>query len=1175
MADFVHLHLHSEYSLLDGACRISEIPKRAAECGHHAVALTDHGVMYGAVAFYRACKEAGIKPIIGCEVYVAPTSRLDHTPAAGKPHHLVLLCENEEGYRNLCYMVSKSFTEGFYSKPRVDMELLREHSKGLIALSACLAGKIPTLLSQGEYSEACECAKELSDLFGEEHFYIELQNHGLADQIQMLDSLVTLAYDCNLPMVATNDCHYLRARDADIQAILMCIQTNNVISEGRPIGFETDEFYYKTTEEMEALFGKYEDAIANTVRIADRCNFTFSFDEPKLPTFRTPHGMSACAYLTFLVEKGFEKKREEGRLNFKKYSEQEYRTRLSYELDVIESMGFSDYFLIVQDYVNFAKSKRIPVGPGRGSGAGSLVAYLTGITDIDPLEHELLFERFLNPERVSMPDIDIDFCYNRRDEVIGYMIDTYGSDHVAQIIAFGTLAARAAIRDVGRALGMSYADVDVVAKAVPKELGVTLAEAMKRSELKKLYESSPQIRRLLDTASAVEGMPRNITVHAAGLLVTDKPVYEYVPYAVSNGTLVTQYDMDVVAKLGLLKFDFLALRYLTIMDDACRSICEKISDFDLEKVLFDDSKTYKLIAKGNTLGVFQLESSGMRQVLCDLAPDRFEDIVAAIALYRPGPMDSIPQYIEARHHPEKTRYALPELEPILSSTYGCVVYQEQVMQICREIAGYSYGHADIVRRAMAKKNADALNAEYDAFVSGAVSKGISSEKAGELFEDMASFANYAFNKSHAAAYAVISYRTAYLKTHYPCEFMAALMTSVLGNLSKLAEYTAEAARYGIRVLPPNINQSRLYFTPHDGNILFGLLALKNVGKQFIENIITERQRKAFTGFDDFVERMMPYDLNRRMVEALIKSGAFDSLGVTRSSLLSSFEQLLEINQKKVRNNLEGQLDMFSMLTDTSASVPAFAFPKTPEFPLKELLMLEKESSGMYFSGHMLDNFSKQIGDIGASNLLFLTQSEELQDRQDVILAGMIMVCTFKNTRKNDKMAFLTIEDRYGEIECIVFPAQMAKYSHMLRKDNAICVRGVLSIRDDENPKVIASDILELYENEHYDKIIERERVMHEAAEANVAKRESPATATSSNIQKSSAPNRLFLRLANCEDKTYSKVINLAEIFEGSVELILYDNAKQAYVKTQMGIEASAYVLKQFSELIGEENVVLR
>ena len=675
MSGFVHLHLHSEYSLLDGACNIKDIPIRAAECGHSAVAITDHGVMYGVIDFYKACKAENIKPIIGCEVYCAQGSRFNKTSADARPYHLVLLCKNEIGYKNLIYMVSKSFTEGFYSKPRIDEELLKEHSEGLIALSACLAGKIPRELSNGNYNSAKEYALKLKSIFGKDNFYIEIQNHGIAEQVQILPSLVSLAEECDVGLVATNDCHYLRRKDAETQAILMCIQTNNVITDGRPLGFETDEFYYKTTEEMEMLFGKYHGAIENTVKIANMCNLEFSFDGLHLPSFPTENGKTTAEMLRELTFKGFENKVKDGKIKFDKHTESEYLDRINYELETIEKMGYCDYFLIVEDYVNFAKRKKIPVGPGRGSGAGSIVAYLVGITDVDSIEFDLYFERFLNPERVSMPDIDVDFCYNRRDEVIAYMYEKYGVDKVSQIIAFGTLAARAAIRDVGRALGMPYADVDKVAKAVPKDLGITIESALKQAELKTLYDSSEDIRKLVDTAMAIEGMPRNITIHAAGLVVTERPICEYVPLATSKDSIVTQFDMNTAANLGLVKFDFLGLRYLTIIDETVKLIALKEPDFDIKNIKYDDVTTYQLLSSGNTLGLFQLESDGMRQVLSELQPSRFDDIIAAIALYRPGPMESIPKYIEGRHNPDKIKYKIPCLENILSSTYGCIVYQ--------------------------------------------------------------------------------------------------------------------------------------------------------------------------------------------------------------------------------------------------------------------------------------------------------------------------------------------------------------------------------------------------------------------------------------------------------------------------------------------------------------------
>ncbi len=1166
MSEFVHLHLHSEYSLLDGACRISDIPARAKECGHDAVAITDHGVMYGAVAFYQACKKEGIKPIIGCEVYVSVGSRFDKTvysDGSGRYNHLVVLCENEAGYRNLIYLVSKAFTEGFYSKPRIDLELLKEHSEGLIALSACLAGRIPALLSAGDYASAVDYAKTMSDIFGKDNFYIELQNHGMAEQVQILPLLVKLAQECELPLVATNDCHYLRRENAQTQAVLMCIQTGNVITDGRPIGFETDEFYYKTTAEMKMLFGKYKGAIENTVKIANRCNFEFTFDDPKLPTFKTPDGMTSKDYLRKLTYEGLEAKLATGTLNFAPQGEAVYRDRIEYELSVISKMGYDDYFLIVQDYVGFARSKDIPVGPGRGSGAGSLVAYLTGITDVDPIKFDLLFERFLNPERVSMPDIDIDFCYNRRDEVIKYMFDRYGDDHVSQIIAYGTLAARAVIRDVGRALGMSYSEVDTIARAVPHELGMTLKDALKLPALKTLYESSDSVKQLVDMAMQLEGMPRNITVHAAGLVVTDMPVSKYVPLAISNSTVVTQFDMDTIARLGLLKFDFLALRYLTIIEDACSYIKETQSDFDITKIPLDDKKTYKLISSGATLGVFQLESSGMRQMLTELRPEGLDDVIAAIALYRPGPMDSIPQYIEARHNPDKIRYAHPILEPILRSTYGCIVYQEQVMSVFREMAGYSYGHADIVRRAMSKKKADVLEAERESFLDGCRKNGIDEQIAGNIFDDVSSFAKYAFNKSHAAAYAIISYRTAYLKAHYPCEYMAALMTSVLGNLTKLAEYIGECSKYGIKVLPPNINESRMYFHPSGKNIVFGLLALKNLGKQFVESIIRERATAPFCDFEDFVTRMSDYDINKRSVERLIKSGAFDDLGNYRSQLLTSYERLIDISTEKSKSNISGQLDMFSASFGQIENTPKFEYPNIPEYSVKEKLMMEKESSGMYFSGHMIDGYSKHAESLATVGIAELIDNEELTERQNVTVCGIISAVTIKNTRKNEKMAFITVEDRYGEIECLVFPTKHTEYRHILVQDAAVCIVGNISLKEDEAPKILVNTITELIENSSFRPAEQKkspEQRREPAAESSLAK---------------AKVSKIYLRVADLECVQYLKAKNIVDIFDGDVSVIFYDQSTSRYLNYPHGIALSDYILSELREILGEANVVAR
>ncbi|MBQ8341493.1 MAG: DNA polymerase III subunit alpha [Clostridia bacterium] len=1170
MSDFVHLHLHSEYSLLDGACRIQEIPKRAKECGHTAVALTDHGVMYGAVAFYKACRAEGIKPIIGCEVYVAPRSRFDKGSADAHPYHLVLLCENEIGYRNLIDLVSRSFTEGFYSKPRVDMELLRDHAEGLIALSGCLAGRVQKLLVRGDYNEACKAAKELSIIFGKNNFYLELQDHGIPEQKQILPMLHKLALECDIPVVATNDCHYLRRSDAETQAVLLCIQTNNQLADGRPIGFETDEFYYKNTDEMRMLFGKYEGALENTVSIAERCQFDFDFSNTYLPKFPCPVGLTASEYLKKLAHEGFAKRETEGLLDLSAHEKEEYLSRMEYELSVIDQMGYSDYFLIVQDYVNYAKSKKIPVGPGRGSGAGSIVAFFLGITDVDSIRFDLLFERFLNPERVSMPDIDVDFCYNRREEVIQYVTERYGADHVSQIVTFNTLAAKAAIRDVGRVLGMSYSDVDVVAKAVPRELGITIADALKLPDLKALY-ARPEIKKLVDFAIALEGMPRNISIHAAGVVITENPLSHYVPLSSSNGVLVTQYDMDTIAELGLLKFDFLGLRYLTIINDAVLQIRESDPSFDIEKIPLDDPATYKLISRGMTSGIFQLESGGMRQMLMNLSPSRFDDIVAAIALYRPGPMDSIPTFIENRKNPEKIVYRTELIEPILRSTYGCVVYQEQVMQIFRLLAGYSFGHADVVRRAMSKKKAGVIEAERDAFLAGCAKNGVPEAAAEAIFDDMIDFAHYAFNKSHAAAYAVISYRTAYLKAHHPKAYFAALLTSELGNMPKIAEYIAELGKRGIRVLPPDINESEVVFHVSGDHIRFGLLALKNVGRNFLDAVVRERATGGpYRSFDDFLDRLSASDLNKRQVESLIKAGAFDSLGLYRSQLMAVYEPLIDRLQSKNRSNLTGQLDMFSL---PGTERPEIEYPKLQEFGKGELLAQEKEAAGMYFSGHMLDGYSKALSDPSILPIKDVCATDAdgdycLADRTRVTVAGVITALKGKTTKNDDRMAFFILEDRNGEVECLAFPKIYAKYSHELRIDAVIRVEGNLSIKEDERPVVLVSAIEPMLDDHAPPRVLPEHEV-RAAVRPPISAETGHATAP---VRQ---PKILYLRVPSVEDPKCRKALNIVEIFEGNLPVSVYDASVATYRKLDIGFDLTSFTLNELIAILGKENVVLK
>ncbi len=1216
MGNFVHLHLHSEYSLLDGACRLRDLADRVKECGHDAVALTDHGVLYGAIEFDQVCRRAGIKPIIGCEVYVAPGSRFVKQGMQGREgaySHLVLLCENMEGYRNLMTLVSLGFTEGFYGRPRVDLELLRKYHGGLIALSACLSGDIPRKLSAGDYDGATFMARTLSDIFGEGNFYIEIQNHGLVEERQILPALLRLSRELGLPLVATNDCHYLRRKDAYVQKVLTCIQTGSTVDEEGKVGFPTDEFYYKDTGEMTVLFGQYPDAIANTVRIAERCNVEFDFDACHLPKFPCPNGLDAGTYLAELTEAGLRRRVEAGDIVFDEScpdrSEAAYRERLYYELSVISRMGYDDYFLIVQDYVNFAKSRDIPVGPGRGSGAGSLVAYCIGITEVDSIAFGLLFERFLNPERVSMPDIDVDFCYSRRDEVIAYVAERYGRDHVSQIITFGTLAARAAIRDSGRAMGMSYADVDVVARAVPQELGITIAEALRLPDLKALYEGSEQVRKLVDTAAALEGMPRNASIHAAGIVITDRPVSEFVPLAVCNGTVVTQYDMDTVARLGVLKFDFLGLRYLTIMHDAEMQVREKHPDFRLDRVPLDDAATYELIGKGMTSGVFQLESGGMRQMLTNLKPSCIEDVEAAIALYRPGPMEAIPTYIACRQNPSLISYPSPLLEPILSETYGVTVYQEQVMSIFRLLAGYTYGHADIVRRAMSKKKAAVLEAERESFIEGATRRGMTVEDATALFDDMGSFANYAFNKSHAAAYALISYRTAYLKAHHTGAYFAALLTSVLGNQAKMAEYTAECAKYGIRVLPPDINESRMDFhasgVGRGGSIRYGLLALKNVGEAFLRGILQERERGPFASFEDFLDRLSGHDMGKRQVEALIKAGAFDSLPQHRAQLLAVYEDMIDTRAAKSRANLAGQMDMFSMMDGASdtVSAPKALYPDVPPYSLRERLMLEREVSGMFFSGQLLDDYClcvKALDPRLISEIIPTEGSEDgesvaclLSDRTKVKLAGIVTSVTVKMTKNDERMAFFTLEDAGGAIECLAFPKVYARDGDMIRQDNALFVEGNVSARDEESPKILVSTLGLLVDNDHFSQ---------PKAQATSPKPTPPKPVTSKPTagqgsygynpyddvptvqtpvksvptQPVSAPTKIYLRVPDLEGEVYQKAKNLVDIFnEGTVSVTFFSEREGKYAPYAVRLRLTPFVQTRLEALLGKENVVVK
>lgn len=1176
MGGFVHLHLHSEYSLLDGACRIADIPKKARAEGHSAVALTDHGVLYGAVAFYKACREEGIKPIIGCEVYVAPRTRFDKSFSEdSSPNHLVLLCKNETGYKNLIKMVSKSFTEGFYIKPRVDKELLKEHSEGLIALSGCLAGKVQSLISSGMAEQALIEAKELKDIFGSD-FYLELQDHGIEDQKRVNAVLLTISQRLDIPLVATNDVHYLEKSDADTQAVMLCIQTNTKMSEGHKIGFETEEFYYKSTEEMKALFADFPDAVENTVKIAEQCRFDFTFGSYYLPAFDTPDGTHPADYLRRLSESGLEYRLKKGNIKFtSSHPESEYRERMAYELETIIKMGYAEYYLIVSDFVSYAKNEGIPVGPGRGSGAGSLIAYLLRITDVDPITYGLIFERFLNPERISMPDFDIDFCFIRREEVIRYVTEKYGSERVSQIITFGTMKAKAAIRDAARAMGLPYSDGDALAKAMPKKYGATLSEAENDHNFRNVAQSTPEMQRLLRTAKQLEGMPRHSSTHAAGVVISDKAISEYVPLAISGETQVTQFDMDTVAELGLLKFDFLGLRTLTVISDTERMIRRTNPDFLVEAIPEDDEKTFDMLRKGQTCGIFQLESKGMRQMLVSFEPSSIADIMIALSMYRPGPMEAIPKMLENRKN-GMVNYLLPELAGILDSTYGCVVYQEQVMQIFRTLASYSYGKADVVRKAISKKKPEVINKQREEFLNGCVSNGIDAEKAAQLFDEIVNFAGYAFNKSHAAAYSVVAYRTAYLKAHYPSQFFAALMTSELNNRTKLSEYIIEATKLGIKLLPPSINESDVDFTEDGGNIRYGLSALKNVGIGFVSRMLTERRASGkFRSFTEFCDRMYGRDLNKKQVETLIKAGAFDSMGIYRSRLMEKYDEILDRTSDRNREMVTGQLNLFSSFDEnTDAYVN---FPDVPEFPLRTLLNLEYEASGMYFSGHLTDEYSQNEKDINASPIAPILasfdtvsdaeQSTEAQatseytDGQSVTIMGIIRSVNVKTNRKNEKFAFARIEDRSGEIELLIFSKVYKEYYPLLITDSVIGVQGKIAVNDDEPPKIIVEKLAPMRSNDRY------------------THRPSPFSGASSKPSDRATENsdsRLYLKVRSIDCEEAKNAISLIKATKGDVTVFFYDSEKKKYVsRADLKIAPSEKAISMLKRLLGDSNVVLK
>lgn len=1160
---FVHLHLHTEYSLLDGACRISELVSAAKKMGQTALAITDHGVMYGVIDFWRECKKQGIKPIIGCEVYVAPRSRFDKTSELDREYyHMVLLCKNQEGYQNLIKLVSLGFTDGFYVKPRIDRELLEKYHEGLICLSACLAGEIPRRLSSSDYKGAKEAALYYKNLFGKDNFYIEIQDHGIKEQQRIIPDLIRLGSETDTPLVFTNDCHYINKEDAKTHAILLCIQTNHTINDEDKMEFETEEFYLKSEEEMRSLLPDYPSAFDNTAAIAEKCNLEFEFGKRKLPFFDVPNGEDHYQYFRRRCFDGL----------YKKYGSNPDASiieRLEYELSTIKRMGFVDYYLIVHDFIDYAKSQGIPVGPGRGSGAGSLCAYCIGITGIDPIKYNLLFERFLNPERVSMPDFDIDFCKDRRGEVIDYVVRKYGYDRVAQIIAFGTMAARGAVRDVGRALAIPYNVCDSVAKLIPFELNMTISKALEISkELKTRYNTDPQIKELLDTSMAIEGMPRHATTHAAGVIISDRAVSDYVPLAMNDSQVVTQFTMTTLEELGLLKMDFLGLRNLTVINDAVKLIKEQNPDFDLDNISLSDKSVFSMLSLGNTEGVFQFESQGMRNVLTQLKPDSFEDLIAVISLYRPGPMDSIPTYIENRHNPNKVKYAHPMLEDILDVTYGCIVYQEQVMQIFRKLAGYSLGRADIVRRAMSKKKHDVMEKERKIFiegltnedgsveVEGCLKRGVSREVAEEIYEQMKSFASYAFNKSHAASYAFISYETAWLKCYYPKQYMAALLSSVLDNQNKLSSYITECLRLGIEVLPPHVNYSSHGFTVVEGNIRYGLMAIKNLGKAFIDEIIRERDKKPFCSLYDFCSRLYSRSLNSRAVESLIKSGALDSLGTNRRQMLSVIKQILDDLDYEKRRNVSGQLSLFGMGEEKTQ--PQIVIPQMEEFPLMELLKMERDMTGFFLSGHPISEYewyAKRINATRIGDIINPEANSDFFDGDRVRLVAIVSKYRTQITKSNQMMAFVTVEDRSGIIELVVFPKVLAEFGSLLFEGSVITVDGTLNLKEDEDAKILVNRI---------SKIPSKEDVC----------------VTPSLPQKENTNRKLsamYLKMPNLECTEFQKAKNLLEIFDGTTPVILYltDTKKQLMAPNTLWVDANEVLIRELKKVLGENSVKLK
>ena len=1148
---FAHLHVHTGYSLLDGACRIGSMMERVKELGQSAIAITDHGVMYGCIDFYKAAKAAGVKPIIGCEVYVSRRGMEDRVHGIDNdPYHLVLLCENRKGYENLCLLVSEAFTRGFYGKPRVDFALLRKHHEGLIALSACLAGAIPQYLMLEDYEAARDYALTMADIFGEGNFYLELQDHGIDEQRPVNQGMLRIARETGLPLVVTNDAHYLRKEDAAMQDVLLCVQTGKTVDDENRMKFQTEEFYLKSEEELRQLFPNVPEAFENTVKIADRCNLEFVFNEYHLPSFPVPEGYTNEEYFRKLCYDGFRERYEN--------PPKEYVDRLEYEIGVISRMGYVNYYLIVWDFIRYAKENGIPVGPGRGSGAASIVAYCMHITEVDPMQYALIFERFLNPERVSMPDFDTDFCQERRGEVIDYVVQKYGKDHVAQIATFGTMAARGAIRDVGRALNFTYAETDVVAKLVPNTLHITLKEALEVSpKLKEMYDGDERVKRLIDTAQALEGMPRNTSTHAAGVVITADPVCTYVPLSRNDDTIVTQYTMTTIEELGLLKMDFLGLRNLTVIQDAENQIRKHTPDFSMAKVRDDDPETFQMLAEGKTQGVFQLESQGMTGVCVGMKAGSIEDITAIVALYRPGPMDSIPKFIENKLNHKKVTYKCPQLEPILKVTYGCIVYQEQVIEIFRSLGGYTMGQADNIRRAISKKKMKIIEEERKVFVygdpakhiPGCVANGISEEVAQSLYDEIVAFANYAFNKAHAVCYAVVSYQTAYLKCHYPREYMAALMTSVLDSAAKISGYISECKDMGIPVLPPDVNHSEDHFTVEGDAIRFGLGAVKNVGRGLIRSMAAKRAEGGpFKSLEDFLQRMGD-ELNKRAVENFIKCGAMDCFGNHRSELLAVADTMMDSIATSRKKNLEGQMGLFALLVDDepAASIP---IPKLQEMKRADLMAMEKETTGIYITGHPMDDYRAYLRNTHVMPIGRLMEEDcPVKDEQIVSVAGIVQSVKMKTTRNNSMMAYVTVEDDTAAIEMLAFSNVLTQFGSYLKENMPVVITGRLSVRDDKDPQIV----------------INRARPISDYAE------QPPQPAQEQ--PKRELTGKLYLKLPSEDSLEYNKTRAILSMFPGDNQVVLYFADTAVRRGTRCGIREN--MLRELENLLGSGNVVLK